>query len=872
MDWFCRGLICISALMVTAPIAFCQELFVPSCDDLDFTRSMRLAASVPIEFELTSGAAQSSVVPHQSATDSSGLLKQAAHSYNNLGCVYFRGFAVPRDYAEAIKWFRRGAERGSLEAANNLAFFYYYGVSGKVDYDQAADWFRAAAYGGLASAQAGLAEQLYFGNSVPFDDVQAYVWARLSIVGGASRAVHIASDLERSLSTPQTAAAEKIIAEWNPGSANWHDPFKGELEIGIAAQKRADYDEAFSIFQTLAQQGDPRAQLKLGILFYRGYGVDVDIAKFEYWMRRAAAEGNLRAQLNLAIGALHGYVRYVSSDQIRDWLSPSVDRGVPQAEHYLGVLYDLGWDKDPQHGLAAKWYARAAALGYVPAVLNLGKLYFFGRGVAKNVEKAESLYKRAAMRGNTEAQLMLGLYYFGVEDLARNDAKAEPWLARAANSDEPDAQYLLSLLYMSSDQGFQDLVRSYMWARVAEWNGQQDAGEALLALGGATRFLATREGRGSSGTQNAGAKVSIESVLPPKSRFPPRHPCANKTPVCRPRRCLGFDSAKMHFRSWLLAFAALLMVQISAVLAQEAAPATPQTCTVGAYVADLYNISMPDKSFDADLWFWSLCADPTLTPLHALEFINANSAEASLDSTLPRGGLAWSSRKVVANWRNDYDVTSYPFDKQTLKMTVEEATLDNRQFVYTPDTAHSTIDPAVQPPGWRVVGFRVEQGERLYPTSFGDPTLAAADGAEFSRLVISVDLQRDGLLSFLKLTAAVYVAAALALISFRLDPATVFGDRMGILAGTLFAVVISMTTVSGQLGSNERLTLIDLIHVSCLILIVAAALLGVRQNFLSQRGVDAATLHRIDGRYLLGPSVAFVLVNVVLVGGAVLRQ
>ena len=320
-------------------------------------------------------------------------------------------------------------------------------------------------------------------------------------------------------------------------------------------------------------------------------------------------------------------------------------------------------------------------------------------------------------------------------------------------------------------------------------------------------------------------------------------------------------------------FVALITVLVL-VFAPSLAAAQDQQdrCTVGSFISDLYNLSLSGRSFDADLWFWSVCPKADRQPLRSMEYINANGVETSLDSTTPRGDLFWSNRKVVGNWRHDWDVSSYPFDRQTLRMIVEEGTDDVRLFGYEPDAEHSTYDPGIAVPGWRIAGFRILPVEHLYPTSFGDPSLAAGTGALFSRLSIEVDLVRDGLLSFLKLTAVVYVSAALALMSFRLDATSIFGDRIGLLVGALFATVISMNAANGELGSTDQLTLIDLIHVLCLVLIVTAMLLALRANRRTAKGAEAAPLREQDLRNMMVCGALFVLANVALVGNALLAK
>ena len=47
----------------------------------------------------------------------------------------------------------------------------------------------------------------------------------------------------------------------------------GQLEVGMAAHDRGDYESAFRLWQPLAEQGDADAQTLLGIMYSEGRGV-----------------------------------------------------------------------------------------------------------------------------------------------------------------------------------------------------------------------------------------------------------------------------------------------------------------------------------------------------------------------------------------------------------------------------------------------------------------------------------------------------------------------------------------------------------------------------------------------------------------------
>ena len=318
--------------------------------------------------------------------------------------------------------------------------------------------------------------------------------------------------------------------------------------------------------------------------------------------------------------------------------------------------------------------------------------------------------------------------------------------------------------------------------------------------------------------------------------------------------------------NWVIGRRAVLIAVLVTVLSPLAAFAqsAPATCKTGVFVSDIYKVSQPTRSFDSDLWFWSVCPNDDHRPLQTMEYINASKVDASLDSTIPRGAAVWSNRKVVGTWRHDWNVADFPFDRQTLHMVVEEGVDDSRTFVYDPDIQRSGYDNRIDIPGWKITGFRLTPSLETYTTSFGDPTLAVDASSDFSRLTIEVDIQREGLLYFLKLTAVAYIAAVLALMSFRIDPLEDFSARFGLLAASLFATVVNMSSANSQLGSADQLTLVDMIHIGGLLLIVGTAILALVSNHLVIHGHDQAANRRADLRYLITCAVMFAIYNVAL--------
>lgn len=119
-------------------------------------------------------------------------------------------------------------------------------------------------------------------------------------------------------------------------------------------------------YQEAAEQGDPEAQLQLGLLYEQGNGVERDQEEALRWFTLAAEQGNAAAQAN------------------------------------LGDLFEFG-DGIKSNKAAAHYYRQAATQGYRDAQLDLGRLYELGKGLPQNPVQAYRWYDLAAHQGDATA-------------------------------------------------------------------------------------------------------------------------------------------------------------------------------------------------------------------------------------------------------------------------------------------------------------------------------------------------------------------------------------------------------------------------------------------------------------------------------------
>ncbi|MBM3840675.1 MAG: sel1 repeat family protein [Verrucomicrobia bacterium] len=138
-----------------------------------------------------------------------------ARAQYNLGVLHDIGQGVPQDEAEAARWYRQAAENGSADAQYTLASMYGLGRGVPRDPKEALRWYERAAEQGDALARYNLAERYERGKDVAPDLAEAYKWHSLAAERGLKDAASARDSLGRRMNSDQLAEARKRIRDFN---------------------------------------------------------------------------------------------------------------------------------------------------------------------------------------------------------------------------------------------------------------------------------------------------------------------------------------------------------------------------------------------------------------------------------------------------------------------------------------------------------------------------------------------------------------------------------------------------------------------------------------------------------------------------------
>jgi uncharacterized protein len=115
---------------------------------------------------------------------------------------------------------------------------------------------------------------------------------------------------------------------------------------------------------TLAKEGNPEAQMRLGVLYSTGLGgVKMDKKAAVKWYEKAAAQGFPMAVWNLGFMYVRGEGVEVDYKKARELFQKAAEAGLTEAQYDLGMMYLQGVGMDQNLPEAEKWLRKADGQG-----------------------------------------------------------------------------------------------------------------------------------------------------------------------------------------------------------------------------------------------------------------------------------------------------------------------------------------------------------------------------------------------------------------------------------------------------------------------------------------------------------------------------
>jgi hypothetical protein len=248
-------------------------------------------------------------------------------------------------------------------------------------------------------------------------------------------------------------------------------------------------------------------------------------------------------------------------------------------------------------------------------------------------------------------------------------------------------------------------------------------------------------------------------------------------------------------------------------VATEAKASDPQKIELGVLVTSLHDLNSDKGNFSAELWVWTKAKTNLNFELARVEitsFDNKHPKYFDIDTKTPISNeRVHTARKLGATFLHNYDLKNFPFDRQVLKIHLEHTQeyADTWAFITDPQ---SGIDKSLMVEGWKIDSLKTRVSKKSYDSNFGLTEL----NPSFSRVTVEIDMKREAVLTFFKLTLGLVVAVVIAMLASLLPPDNddLFSSRVGLLGATLLAVVVSQQFADTKAGDTTAVTLIDSLH------------------------------------------------------------
>lgn len=354
-----------------------------------------------------------------------------------LGHLYDLGFGVKKDMVIAVQWYRKAAEQGNSMAQRSLAYCYIRGKGVKQDYDEAIRWF---------VKEAKCRKEKNIGNFLlQYCGDDSIDWITKVAENGYATAQHkLGSYYESGYKIKQSY---ERAAYWYKKAFD-----NGALEalISLANIKEVvqDYEEAMSLYCEAAGLGNEDAKYKIAKLYAVGKGVEKSDTEVIRWLKQYRHTGSGF----YSIGQLFydGTETAKSYEDAIIWWKLAADENHAYAKYMLGICYENGEGIEQSYEEAAKWYKKSIDTGCIEARVSLGRLYEKGYGVEQSYEEAIKLYNAAAEYKNIKAMCCLGdcyRYGLGVKRSYNDTVKWYKMASKHYGKDAQEAKMLLAAIY-----------------------------------------------------------------------------------------------------------------------------------------------------------------------------------------------------------------------------------------------------------------------------------------------------------------------------------------------------------------------------------------------------------------------------------------
>ena len=308
-------------------------------------------------------------------------------SFYWLGTMYYDGESIAQDYVQALYWLEKSSEVGDENSDFIIAQIYAKGYGVEKDERESFKWYLKAAEQGHNQAQYNVGYAYEYAQGTLKDDVRALLWYTKSSAQGNLQAKASLTVLNNKIIRMAEKQKKKEIYQKNLRQKTKkriasikHSTNKKQIATykevflprendntayikGYQYERKKEDKEALKWYLKAANQGDARAQYKVGWLYHWGKNMKRDYKKAMYWYKKSAEQKNIRAYYQVAY--LYSSKKWIGQDEQLAfvWCQKAAKNGLRIAQKILGFYYEFGRGTEIDYHKAMYWYGEAAKQG-----------------------------------------------------------------------------------------------------------------------------------------------------------------------------------------------------------------------------------------------------------------------------------------------------------------------------------------------------------------------------------------------------------------------------------------------------------------------------------------------------------------------------
>ncbi|MCD6019189.1 MAG: hypothetical protein K0S53_2310 [Bacteroidetes bacterium] len=291
----------------------------------------------------------------------------------------------------------------------------------------------------------------------------------------------------------------------------------------------------------------------------------------------------------------------------------------------------------------------------------------------------------------------------------------------------------------------------------------------------------------------------------------------------------------------------------------DAQDTIPDTVYTGIYITSIHDIDFKQKEYTINFWLWMKYKNKDFDFIQNLEIPQAKTVVKSFSTIDTTDNKVYLLMKLQCVMKDSWKISNFPFDRQKLRLSIENSQYDSKALVFATDTVGKHFDPRFTLNGWTIDTFKVSTKIKSYETSFGDVHLSKPH-VEYGSYRVNIGLQREAMGLFWKMFVGMYLAFFIAFVCFFIHADSV-ESRFGLSVGALFAVIGNKYVIDSSLPESASFTLVDTLHGITLFFILIVIVCTVYALNLVKKQ-DILKANRFDKRAAVVALTLYLILNV----------